>query len=193
MAVDDQRPISPAPRRDEVDRGVPSTSQLEQEVVGFFDELRGPLYRYFLCTGLSRDDASECVQETFLRLYRHLQRRGDHSNLRGWIFQVARNLIRDEYKSARRGRTETLDSSIERLSACPDPEGSPEDQMLRRERLHRLRSSIEKLTPQQRNCVLLRVAGLRYREIAEMLGIGISSVGELMQRAIARLNEDLYE
>jgi len=65
--------------------------------------------------------------------------------------------------------------------------------MLRRERLQRLRSSIEKLTPQQRNCVLLRVAGLRYREIAEMLGIGISSVGELMQRAIARLNEDLYE
>ena len=36
---------------------------------------------------------------------------------------------------------------------------------------------------------MLRASGLRYREIPEVLGIGISSVGETMQRAASRLNE----
>ena len=47
------------------------------------------------------------------------------------------------------------------------------------------------MTPQQRECVLLRASGLRYREIPEVLGIGISSVGETMQRGASRLNEAL--
>jgi len=54
----------------------------------------------------------------------------------------------------------------------------------------RLRQAVAKLTPQQRECLRLRASGLRYREIAEVLGIGISSVGELVQRATARLRED---
>jgi RNA polymerase sigma-70 factor, ECF subfamily len=59
--------------------------------------------------------------------------------------------------------------------------------------MRRLRRSMEMLTPQQRECILLRASGLRYREIAEVLGIGISSVGETMQRAASRLKTRLYE
>jgi RNA polymerase sigma-70 factor (ECF subfamily) len=140
---------------------------------------------------MSADDATEGVQETFLRLFQHLLAHRSRTNLRGWIFQVARNLIRDEFKSARRQRTEQLDTSNKRESARPDPRGSPEDQMLQRERRNRLPLSIGKLTAQQRECFLLRASGLRYREIAEVLGISVSNVGELVQRAINRLNEDL--
>jgi hypothetical protein len=64
----------------------------DREGSGIFDELRRPLFRYFLCAGLSREDADEGIQETFLRLHQHLRKDGDRSNLRGWIFQVARNL-----------------------------------------------------------------------------------------------------
>ena len=161
------------------------------EVSGMFDELRRPLFRYFLCAGLSREDADEGIQETFLRLHWHLRKDGDRSNLRGWVFQVARNLARNQHKSARSRRTEALDNSLERSNAVPDPEGSPEDQAIRNERMRRLHRSMETLTPQQRECLLLRASGLRYREIAEVLGIGISSVGELVQRAAARLIEVL--
>ena len=159
-----------------------------QEVAGLFDQLRDPLYRYLLGLGLSHDDAGDGVQETFLRLHRHLRGHGDRTNLRGWIFQVARNLVRNEIKRAGRRRTGTMDSEIERRLAVGQ---TPEDEILRRERLLRLRRAIANLTPQQRECLLLRASGLRYREIAEVLGIGISSVGELMQRATARLSEDL--
>jgi len=159
---------------------------LERDVAALFEELRRPLYRYFLCAGLSAEDADEGVQETFLRLHRHLGNHGGRSNLRGWIFQVARNMARNEFKSARRRRTETLVSD-----AFADPGATPEGAAIERQRVRRLGAAIERLPPQQRECVLLRAAGLRYREIAEVLGIGISSVGELVQRATARLSEEV--
>ena len=44
---------------------------------------------------------------------------------------------------------------------------------------------------QQRECMLLRWAGLRYREIAQVLALNPSSVGVLVHRATARLSEEL--
>ncbi len=63
--------------------------------------------------------------------------------------------------------------------------------MLDEERSRRLRAAIEKLPEQQRECMLLRSSGLRYREIAGILGIQTSSVGALVHRAAARLSEEL--
>jgi len=155
-------------------------------VEAFFDELRGPLFRYLLCAGLGREDAEETAQECFLRLQQHVAAGGHRSNLRGWIFQVARNLAWNQLKRARRIQTGSLDGE-----AHVDPRGTPEDRVMRQERARHLRASLQKLTAQQRECLLLRASGLRYREIGEVMGIGISAVGELVQRATTRLAEEL--
>jgi len=157
------------------------------EAAWWFDELRVPVYRYLVCTGLGTADAEEVVQETFLRLYRHLARRGSRTNLRGWIFEVARNAARDRRKSAQWQRTVALDPA----AGIVDPRTGPEDQAIRQQRGHRLQAAIEKLSAPQRECILLRISGLRYREIAEALGINVASVGELVERATARLSEDI--
>src|SRR5580692_4143492 len=99
------------------------------EAAWWFDELRVPVYRYLVCNGLGSADAEEVVQETFLRLYRHLSRQGSRPNLRGWIFEVARNAVRDRRKSARWQRTVTLDPAIE----VADPGAGPEDLAMREE------------------------------------------------------------
>lgn len=161
------------------------------EVLRWFDELRDPLRRYLMCAGASPADADDAVQETFLQLHRHLEKSGDRPNLRGWVFQVARNYLRDERKSARHQRTVQLDDAIVRSGGPADPQRSPEHRALDEERTRRLRTAIEKLPEEQRECMLLRSSGLRYREIAEVLGINTSSVGTLVHRAVARLTEDL--
>src|SRR5215472_6691355 len=172
MAADERQATFLTMARKRMGGEVRPGSNVEDEVVGFYDELHEPLYRYFLYRGLRPDDAAEGVQETFLRLFEHLRARGDRTNLRGWIFQVARNLIRDEFKSARRRRTEQFDATDERGGVNhADPRGNPEEQILRVERLHRLPVSLENLTSQQRECFLLRASGLRYREIAEVLSV----------------------
>jgi RNA polymerase sigma-70 factor (ECF subfamily) len=72
-----------------------------------------------------------------------------------------------------------------------DSRSGPEYGALSRERAERLRSAIERLPEQQRECMLLRASGLRYREIAEIMGINTASVGSLAHRAVSRLSEDL--
>ena len=163
----------------------------EGEVTALFAALSGPLRRYFRIIGLSRDDADEAVQETFLRLHQHLGNHGDRTNLRGWIFAVARNLARNVFKSGHRRRVEGCGDNLERCAAITDPGRTPEEQAIQGERMRRLRISIGRLSPQQRECVRLRAAGLKYREIAAVLGIGVSNVGELVQRAVAHLNEEV--
>ncbi len=162
-----------------------------EEALMWFAALHDPLRRYLLCAGATAADADDAVQESFLRLYQHLEKNGDRSNLRGWIFQVARNFLRDERKSARHKRTAPLDGAMENDRHFTDPARNPEHSALAEERGRKLRAAIEKLPEQQRECILLRSAGMRYREIAEVMGINISSVGTLVGRAVARLSEDL--
>jgi RNA polymerase sigma-70 factor (ECF subfamily) len=163
------------------------------EVIKLFDETHAPLRRYLIFLGLSREDADDCLQEAFLRLHKHFAALVDVTNVRGWLFQVAKNLARDRLKSVWKHRTSTSRQEFERLTSAVDPHDTPEASLLKQEKLEWFRSAVARLTPQQVECLQLRVAGLRYREIAAVMGINISSVGELVQRAMARLSEDSNE
>lgn len=61
-------------------------SALEQEVVDHFDQMRDRLLRYVMGFGLSAQDCEEVVQETFLALFRHLQRGKSSGTFEGGCF-----------------------------------------------------------------------------------------------------------
>jgi RNA polymerase sigma-70 factor (ECF subfamily) len=71
-----------------------------------------------------------------------------------------------------------------------DPGPTPEQQVILEERRKRFEDAFAQLTPKQRQCVLLRAEGLRYREISTTLGVSVQRVGELMQRSIVLLAAD---
>jgi RNA polymerase sigma-70 factor (ECF subfamily) len=75
------------------------------------------------------------------------------------------------------------------LEECPCPGSNPEALVLERERWDGLRSAIRTLTDHQRQCLHLRAEGLRYREIAETLGITVSSVVDTLTRAVEKLRK----
>jgi RNA polymerase sigma-70 factor, ECF subfamily len=162
-----------------------------QEVIRLFDETQAPLQRYLIFLGLSPEDAQDSVQEAFLRLHRRFESLPDRTNLRGWLFQVAKNLARDKRKSNWAHRTSCQDH--QGLTSIEDANDSPETSLLKQERLEWFRSAMARLTEQQVECLKLRASGLRYREIAAVMGIGISSVGELVKRATIRLSEESNE
>ena len=82
------------------------------------DEHAPALWRYVVW--LTRDPqlAEDVVQETLLRAWRH-PRVLDQSetSARAWLFTVARHLVADEYRSARRRREVTSDSVPEVATA----------------------------------------------------------------------------
>ena len=68
-----------------------------------------------------------------------------------------------------------------------DPAPDPEQKVILVERAKRLREALAQLTPRQRHALRLRARGLRYQEIAILMGVSVQRVGELMQRAISSL------
>jgi RNA polymerase sigma-70 factor (ECF subfamily) len=161
------------------------------DVLRWFDELRDPLRRYLICAGADHADADEAVQETFLKLHLQLRKNAELTNVRAWVFAVARNCVRDARKSAHFRRTVVLDDAMKHQSSFIDPGSDPEHSALREERSLRLSDAVGKLPERERECILLRSSGLRYREIAEILGIETNRIGGLLLRAVTHLREGL--
>jgi RNA polymerase sigma-70 factor, ECF subfamily len=158
-------------------------------LIQLFREVRTPLYSYLISIGLKAHEADDIVLEAFLRLHRQLQSGTTIEEPRAWLFRVARNASLNAQRSQRRWIFETElspkeDSLLQQRST---PDGTPEEVYLRKEAMKELHVRMGELTEPQRQCVYLRAQGLRYREIASILGVTVSSAAELLQRAIVRL------
>ena len=155
---------------------------LEEEVVALFEQLRSPLLRYLLSFGVSIADAEEIVQEVFLALFKHLQRGGSRANLHGWIFKVAHNLGLKNRAKARYQFHSALDA--EPCESSPDPE----ERLADLQRQDRLLAVVKALPELDQCCLTLRAEGLRYREIAEALGISLGAVANSLEKSLSRLS-----
>ncbi len=161
-------------------------SEIECEVIGLFDQFRNSLLRYALSFGLSVHDGEEVTQEVFLALFQHLRVGKSRHNLRAWIFRVAHNLALKQRQANQRlsgGR----DSDEARAEKQPDLAPSPEEQVLSRQRQQHLMAVLQALPERDRCCLGLRLEGLRYREIAPVLGMSLGAVSISLTRSLARL------
>jgi RNA polymerase sigma-70 factor, ECF subfamily len=163
------------------------TSAVEQEVLSLFDALQDRLFRYLSSFALAVPDAEEIIQETFLALFQHLRRGGARDNLRGWLFRVAHNLaLKKRYRDRR--HWQNLGASVPAEDVVPDPGPNPEDQFAARQMQGRLMAVVQALPEQDRQCLILRAEGLRYREIAQVLNMALSSVSASLGRSLARIS-----
>jgi RNA polymerase sigma-70 factor (ECF subfamily) len=170
-------PIGPA--------DVLDAAALENEVLLLFDRFRDPLLRYVCACGVAVGDGEDVVQEVFVALLRHLQRGGSRANLQGWLFRVAHNLALKRRALVRREATRLRHDLDAALLVDPDPD--PEVRLVDWERRCRLRRVLDALPHGERQCLHLRHDGLRYREIANVLGISLGGVAKLVARALGRL------
>jgi RNA polymerase sigma-70 factor (ECF subfamily) len=157
---------------------------LHEQVVQTYLDARDDVYYYLLTLGVGPAEAQDIAQDTFLRLYVTLQKGDAIQNHRAWVFRVAHNLG----LNARTRRRETVPADeIRTLDAGTDPEA----RAIAADRDARLRSALEELSPQQRQCLHLRAEGLRYHEIASVLGVTTSTVNEFVRRGISKLKKVL--
>jgi RNA polymerase sigma-70 factor (ECF subfamily) len=162
-------------------------AELEAEIVALYDQMRGRILRYVLSFELSAADAEEVVQEVFLALYQHLSRGKSRDGLCGWLFRVAHNLSLKRRTVISRRPASPMTRVVEAESLVADPHPNPEDQLAFRQRQDRLRSVVDALPEMDRECLYLRSEGLRYREIADVLGISLGSVANSLAKSLSRL------
>ncbi|HZC31820.1 MAG TPA: sigma-70 family RNA polymerase sigma factor [Candidatus Bathyarchaeia archaeon] len=188
---------------------------LVQDVVGgsqsalaeLYDRHATMVYRVAIAVDRDRGAAEEVVQETFLTLWNKAERFDQsRGSLAGWLASIARNQSIDRLRAAGRSRitsfsalTAGLDeeeSAVEWLVASGDlvaagtPEAAPERALEEWESRAYLASTINGLTPVERQAILLAYRdGLTQPEIAERLGWPLGTVKTRSRRALRRLRE----
>ncbi|HET9766677.1 MAG TPA: sigma-70 family RNA polymerase sigma factor [Thermoanaerobaculia bacterium] len=174
-----------------------------------YDTYFRAVVRYLVRFRFTREEAQDLAQEVFVRVYRHMDRyRGEApwKFLRTTAGRVALNELRRRAAKMRAGGErsaeelgEDWESSVtETVLTKPAP--TPEQELLEREaqedqarRRQRLREAIELLPEGTRSCLLARLSGLQYDEVADAFGISMDAVKSRLHDARRRLRELLRE
>src|SRR6185312_7968705 len=165
----------------------PGDTAPDRVVLDQYHREQAPLRRYLAFLGINIDTAEEIAQEAFLRLHSHLRGGGGRTNLRAWLYRVAHNLARNEQSSAHNRLCGPMDDEALLRGASIRNGYTPESLFLNRERDKKLKAAIGALSASQRECLVLRAQGMKYREIAAILDLSISAVGENVQRGLEKL------
>lgn len=147
-------------------------------IVGeLFDQHANGLYRLALAMLHDAASAQDVVQETFLKLIAHIDGGGALPNARGWLYTVAAHGCRDRQRGLSRWLPWIAERDVRPAQKTPDLHDGT-DAVL---------AAIRTLPPRDRLLIALRAQGLSYREIADAAGIRATSVGQLLARALNRL------
>ena len=146
------------------------------------------LFRFFMAAVGDRHQAEDLTGTTFLSAIESLPRfRGPIEALGGWLFQIARHDLYDHRRKQQRSRIEPLDDNLNE-AALVDGAVDPEEMAIDRLEGSRVMAALRELSPDQREVLLLRMAGgLTAPEVAAIVGKTTGAVKALQHRGLASL------
>ena len=144
------------------------------------------LGRFLYSSGANRDEIDDLVQEALFRAFRRLDSWRGEASFRSWLFVIASNVLRDEYRR-RKGR-QMLSLEDRDLPDRADPHAD----LAAKETADRLRRGVAALPRLQREVFLLRTQqGADYTEIASALGTTPGAARVHYHHAVRRLKEQV--
>jgi RNA polymerase sigma factor (sigma-70 family) len=182
MQTDAQSPPT-GKRREALGR----TQNLPQDFSAWFDEHRGPVFRYVRFRVATREAAEDVTSEVFMKALRSLHRYNPGlASPRTWLLRIARNAVTDYLRALR--RRGSLHVSLDRVPDLVADVPSQEERVVREERIERLLNGSRTLRRADQEILSLRYgSGLDNGEIAEHLGISNNAVAVRLHRALKRL------
>ncbi|MSR40775.1 MAG: RNA polymerase sigma factor [Phycisphaerales bacterium] len=188
MSTDPSIPVPPATQT----IGATSTSAppvTEHELRRWIGVLSPALLR--LSTSIVHDQhlAEEIVQEAWIRLWKHPPEGGEFA-FKSWLRSTVTNLSISATRRKKRPQ-----SLIDESMSAHDPRAVlPQVDLARREEVSRVQTALDRLDPDKRQMIMLRVnEGLSYEAIAQHLGVPIGTVMSRLNRARLALLGELGE
>lgn len=141
-------------------------------------------------------DASDVVQEVFLKVFRNVSHFRRQSSLKTWIYRITVNEAHNQRRWFFRHRSREVGLDQEPEQTCtrnvPDSERSPFDCAFDREKHELIENALARINPLFREVVVLRdVEDLSYEEIAEVLQLSLGTVKSRILRGREALREEL--
>ncbi|NPA92685.1 MAG: RNA polymerase sigma factor [Chloroflexi bacterium] len=143
------------------------------------------LYRFFLAYGVDTDMANDLVNETFIRLWEHLDAYQERDRFEGYLFRIARNLLID--KQRQENRFLPLDDRPRQEKRI-----SPEENAIQQENLEDLHKALQKLKPDYRTVLILRFFyDYTPAQVAQVMERSEGAVRVLQHRALQALRKEI--
>jgi RNA polymerase sigma-70 factor (ECF subfamily) len=163
-----------------------------------FDLHRPRVLSYFIHKRFSPEDSKDLTQETFLRVFNAIDSFRRESRFEWWMFEIADSVYKNELRRRKADKRDGIELSLDvpvseeapagpgLMLAARDP--SPEEEVVRRERMARIHAAFRDLPPQMRLCCVLRYErGLKYQEIATVMNLSIETVKAHLHQARKKL------
>ena len=138
----------------------------------------------------STQEAQDLTQEVFLRVFKTIKTfRSTEGSFGTWLARVTRNLLIDHYRRTRQQRvTDSIEDQLPVLEQAGTSANRPDQALAGREASEILQATLQKLSPDLREAVILRdLQEMEYREIAEVLDIPEGTVKSRINRGRAEL------
>lgn len=144
----------------------------------------------------NEEDATEALQDTFLRAYRFLKRFRFKSNFYTWLYRIATNVSLTRLRRRKKLDTVSLDAPVketeELMLDIPDDHHTPEEIFRQKMFKERLQEAVASLPEDYRTVVVLRdLEGLSNEEVSKVLKLSIPAVKSRLHRGRLALRERL--
>jgi RNA polymerase sigma-70 factor, ECF subfamily len=154
------------------------------EFSAIWAEFAAPLRAFLVRRVPPAVDPDDVVQEVFVRVVKHLPTLREADRVEAWLFQIARNALRDTLRARRRrdARTTALDVDV------AGPDGWDDQRAAEAELMPCLAPMISRLEEPYRSAIeLTALQGLTQTDAAKRAGLSISGMKSRVQRARAQL------
>lgn len=133
-----------------------------------------------------RETAEDLVSQTFMKALEKITTfDATRGSFNSWIYQIARNSVCDHYRSLK--FTKDIEDAWD-ISSDEDIARDIGD----RDQLEDVRVGLEKLSPQQREIIILRVwEGMKFSEIAEAVGKSEAACKMDFGRGVRKLKKEV--
>jgi RNA polymerase sigma-70 factor (ECF subfamily) len=163
----------------------PVTANVERETALAYDEFAGRIRAFAVVATRDGTFADDIVQDAFLRLVIELKAGRSPTNVGGWLYRVAANLIVSS------GRRKTIADRARALLVRRDAQPSPEADAILHERDRTLALALSKLPPDARVALLLAARGMGATEIGIAIRKSPGAARTYICRARLKLRDEL--
>jgi RNA polymerase sigma-70 factor, ECF subfamily len=141
-----------------------------------------PRLRYYLRRMLPRaDHTDDVLQEVWIAAFRALPRLADPASLTAWLYRIARN------KASVQWRARPPERSFDLSDLAEEPSETNE---FRKEDAQEIHASLDQLTPEQREVLVLRfLEDMTYEQIAKVTGCPVGTVRSRLYYAKSALRQ----
>jgi RNA polymerase sigma-70 factor, ECF subfamily len=158
----------------------------QNQVLEWYELYYEDVYRFVFYMIGDQQSCEDLVHDTFVRAFTSSHRFENRSNIKTWLFGIAKHIVLDEIRKRKRRSLFSLFSMEKEVQG----DTNIEQQMVNKESVIELLQAIQKLKPNYRLIVTLKkIEECPTKDIAEILGWSEARVRKTLSRALQELRQ----